>query len=84
MLLTVREPGLQGMPKDLQRGSCRNILRFHYLPQSFPVSRISASRRPRGPLRALGFKTLAPALQRRRHPSLQPRPAWPRSTFWGL
>lgn len=53
----------------------KNISWSHYLPQSSPVSRISASRQPRGPFRALGSNTLAPEMQRRRHPSLQPRPA---------
>lgn len=70
-LLMVEEPEC----KDCRR-SCRNISWSHYLPQSSPVFRISASRQPRGPLRALGSNTPAPALQRRRHPSLlQPCPA---------
>lgn len=45
-----------------RKGPCRNISWFHYLPQSSPVSRISASQRPRGPLRALGSKTPGPGV----------------------
>lgn len=59
------------------RRSCKNISWSYYLPQSSPVSRISASQPLRGPLWALRFNILAPAMQRRRHPSLQPGPALP-------
>lgn len=69
--------------KVFRKRPCRNISWFHYLPQSSPVSRISASQRPRGPLRALGSKTPGPGVAEEVGPTAPAPPTCsPRTGIW--
>lgn len=75
--------GAGAASRFFRKRPCRNISWFHYLPQSSPVSRISASQRPRGPLRALGSKTPRP-WRCRGGGTHSSSPAHPLTTHWHL